>query len=168
MRNGYDLYGKLKTLKTWRDASGSPDVTTWNYDSSTGLLISKRDASDKGATYAYTPDGKLLTRTWARGVSTMYSHYLVTGELKKANYSDSTPDVSHTYNRMGKQKSVTDAAGSRVFNYSADLQLNSESVSGIYNNVMKRDYLMLRFKGRYLRATSHRMWCFEPIKLGLL
>jgi len=63
---------------------------------------------------------------------------------------------------------MTDAAGCWVFNYSADLQLDSEAVSGIYSNVMKRDYLMLRFKGRYLRATSHRMWYFEPIKLELL
>jgi len=55
-----------------------------------------------------------------------------------------------------------------VFNDSSDLQLDSEAVSGIYSNVMKWDYLMLRFKGRYLRATSHRMWCFESIKLGLL
>jgi len=58
---------------------------------------------------------------------------------------------------MGKQKSVTDAAGSRVFNYSADLQLDSESVSGIYSNVMKRDYLMLRLKGRYLK--QHLIEC---------
>ena len=69
---------------------------------------------------------------------------------------------------MGKQKSLTDALGSKVFNYSADLQLDSEAVSGIYSNVMKRDYLMLRFKGRYLGATSHWMGCFEPIKQGLL
>ena len=76
--------------------------------------------------------------------------------------------ANNTYNRMGKQKSLTDAVGSKVFNYSADLQLDSEMVSGIYSNVMKRDYLMLRFKGRYLRATFHRVWCFEPIKLGIL
>ena len=55
-----------------------------------------------------------------------------------------------------------------MFNDSSDLQLDSKSVSGIYSNVMKRDYLMLRFKGQYLRATSHRVWCFEPIKQGFL
>ena len=76
--------------------------------------------------------------------------------------------TTDTYNRMGKQKSVTDVAGSRVFYYSSDLQLDSAAVSGIYSNVMKRDYSTSGYKGRSLGATSHRMWCFEPIKLGLL
>jgi len=48
--------------------------------------------------------------------------------------------VSYTYNRMGKQKSVTDAAGSRVFDYTDNLQLDLKAASGIYSNVMKRDY----------------------------
>ena len=45
---------------------------------------------------------------------------------------------------------VTDAAGSRVFNYSDDLQLDSKAVSGIYSNVMKRDYSTSGYKGRYV------------------
>ena len=43
-----------------------------------------------------------------------------------------------------------------MFNYSDDLQLDSEAVSGIYSNVMKRDYSTSGYKGRSLGATSHR------------
>jgi hypothetical protein len=38
----------------------------------------------------------------------------------------------------------------RVFNYSSDLQLDSKSVSGIYNKVMKRDYSTSGFNGQYV------------------
>ena len=61
----YDEYGQMDTLKTWRDESGTPDTTTWEYEPSTGLLTQKRYADGKGPSYTYTPDGKLYTRTWA-------------------------------------------------------------------------------------------------------
>jgi len=56
----------------------------------------------------------------------------------------------------------------RVFNYSDDLQLDSESVSGIYSNVMKRDYSTSGYTGRILEARSHWMCYFKPIKQGVL
>ena len=36
----------------------------------TGLVTNKVYADGKGPTYTYTPDGKLATRTWARGIAT--------------------------------------------------------------------------------------------------
>ena len=40
-----------------------------------------------------------------------------------------------------------------MFNDSSDLQLDSEAASGIYSNVMKRDYSALGFKG----------YCFKTV-----
>ena len=45
-----------------------------------------------------------------------------------------------------------------MFNDSSDLQLDSKSVSGIYSNVMKRDYLRSDYEGRYVGATSHLIY----------
>jgi len=77
----YDNLGRMKTLRTKStlDGNGIPtntggNVTTWNYDSLRGWLISKRDAQNKGANYAYTSAGRLKTRTWARGNHTRYDY----------------------------------------------------------------------------------------------
>ena len=43
------------------------------------------------------------------------------------NYPDSTLDVEYTYDRLGRIKTVTDAAGSREYNCRAnDFRLNSD------------------------------------------
>jgi len=33
------------------------------------------------------------------------------------DYSDTTPDVATTYDRLGRQATVTDATGTRTFSY---------------------------------------------------
>ena len=43
------------------------DVTRWLRDEATGLVTNKVYADGKGPRYDYAPDGKLATRTWARG-----------------------------------------------------------------------------------------------------
>jgi len=40
----------------------------------------------------------LKTRTWERGTVTTYG-YNAAGDLTSIDYSDSTPDVAHTYYR---------------------------------------------------------------------
>ena len=60
-RSGADFNGE-----TWPSDAGDGDSTTWIYDESTGLLVQKLDAEYKGATYAYSAEGKLISRTWAR------------------------------------------------------------------------------------------------------
>ena len=46
----------------------------WLRDEASGCMTNKVYADGKGPTYAYTPDGKLATRTWARGSVTTYSY----------------------------------------------------------------------------------------------
>ena len=149
----YDSYGQTIQLKTYRADLNTSDITTWNYEAATGLLLSKTDASNKSTSYAYTTDSKLFTRTFARGVSTTYAYDSNTGEMLSVDYSDSTPDVAYTYNRLGQQKTITDALGSRTFAYNSNLQLESEAISGLYNKSIVRAYSSTGVIGRYSGIT---------------
>ena len=102
------------------------DRTAWLYDTATGLLTNKLYSDNHGPSYSYAPDGKLLTRTWARGVVTTYT-YDPAGQLTSVSYSDGTPGTSFTYNRLGQQSSITDATGTRTFTYNDALQLAAET-----------------------------------------
>ena len=114
----YDAYGRMAAMQTWRDENGAPDVTHWNYDPATGLLTNKVYADGLGPRYEYDPAGRLAKRTWARGVETDYS-YDALGQLVAIDYSDSTPDVAFTYDRLGRQLTVTDILGTRTNVYDA-------------------------------------------------
>jgi uncharacterized protein RhaS with RHS repeats len=51
--------------------------------------------------------------------------------VNSITYSDGTPAVTTTYDRMGKIASIVDAAGTRSFSYdTVSSQLNAESYSG--------------------------------------
>ena len=134
----YDRQGRLKTLTTWQDytpASHSGTgaaVTTWNYHAQRGWLETKRYQDNKGNDYTYTAAGRLHTRTWARTVGgaalvTTYGQDNA-GELSSIDYSDTTPDVTHVYDRAGRLLTTTDAAGTLTRSYYPDnLQLAGEA-----------------------------------------
>jgi RHS repeat-associated protein len=150
----YDDYGQRVTMKTyragtgwtgstWPGSPGTADTTTWAYDNATGTLTSKTDVSSEVVaytrTYTYTTRGQLKTRTWARGVTTTYNYSTTTAEQTGIDYSDSTPDLTYTYNRLGQTKQVIDATSAnstdyRTFNYSTtSTQLTSEDLpSGFF------------------------------------
>ena len=122
----YDAYGRMAAMKTWRDTNGAPDVTRWNFDEATGLLTNKVYADDQGPKYEYDAAGRLTKRIWVRGIQTEYA-YDTLGQLTNIEYSDGTPDVEVSYNRMGQQVAVTDGTGSRGFAYDSNLQLQQET-----------------------------------------
>lgn len=138
----YDSYGQRTELHTFRggqnwaasawppSTTGTADVTKWIYQESTGLLTQKQDAALKGPTYTYDELGRVKTRVWARGITCTYGYDANTGELLTINYTDSTPDVSFSYDRGGRQTNITDAAGShtRTFNVAGELQ--TEQIAG--------------------------------------
>lgn len=126
----YDWQGRVKTLKTWKNYAGNSGeaVTTWNYDVQRGWLIHKRYANSQGPSYAYTPAGRLASRTWVRGVVTSYD-YNNGGDLSEVTYSDSTPSVTHTYDRLGRPHTTSDAAGLLTRSYSEG-QLVGEAYTG--------------------------------------
>ncbi len=90
------------------------DTTQWLYDHATGLLTNKLYSDNLGPAYAYTPDGMLETRTWARGIVTTYGYTPVTRELVSIEYSDETPSVAFDYDRLGRQISAAQSGGMGV------------------------------------------------------
>ena len=142
----YDVHGRMIKIATTRNTTLDPatvdsledpslDVTQWNYDPATGLLVQKLYDDGKGPSYTYSPDGKLATRTWARGVVTEYG-YDALGSLLSVNYSDATPDVTYTYDRIGRQLSAIAAGVStNLFTYSTNtLELIAEVQNGVVIN----------------------------------
>lgn len=71
---GYDTWGRMASMTTFRDENGPGDTTRWQYDLATGLLTNKVYADGKGPAYVYDAAGHLTGRTWARGVSTAYRY----------------------------------------------------------------------------------------------
>lgn len=156
---GYNQYGEQTNMWTFRadaawngqdwPSSVTGDQTIWNYDPATGLLLLKTDAAGKAVTYNYSADGKLLRRTWARGLYTDYQ-YDSFGQLIGIDYSDSTPDITYTYNRLGKISTVTDATGVRNFTYNNTFDLINETINGIYNKAITRTHTTTGAKGKVL------------------
>ena len=113
-------------------------VSRTDYDTS-GLVTNKVYADGKGPTYTYTPDGKLATRTWARGTTTGYT-YDAWGNLTNTVYSDGTPPISLVYDAMGRQTNAVDAAGVATFTYDSFGSQIGETINGIYSKNIVRHY----------------------------
>ena len=133
----YDSQGRIKTMTTWQDFTGltGAATTTWNYNPNRGLLISKLDNSNQGPTFTYTDSGRIETRTWYRNtqnIVTTFKYHLsgneFSGDLHTIDYSDSTTDITFTYDRQGRQVTITDASGSRTLTYENG-QLKNETYS---------------------------------------
>lgn len=156
----YDSYGQQIGMKTyrsgntwggvsWPESALAGDLTTWVYDEASGLVKQKLDATLKSVDYTYTPDGKLLSRTWARGIVTNYNYDAATGQLLKVDYMDDTPDITYTYNRLGQLSTINDAAGIRSFSYDVALNRIGETITGIYDRTLSYHYAATGIKGRY-------------------
>jgi RHS repeat-associated protein len=129
----YDYAGRMQTMTNWSAFSGGSGsgarVTTWNYDVYRGFLTSKTDAVGLGPTYTYTAAGRLASRTWARGTNTAYA-YNSGGDLATVIYSDSTPSVTYTYDRQGRQSSVVCGSTTTSIAYDWANDVLGESYSG--------------------------------------
>lgn len=119
----YNSYGQLTEIHQYRNTSGTNKTTVkMLYDDESGLLEEKRHYSTtsayKATKYEYNDLDKVSKRIWARASGTLKTTYLYDSNerrLWKEDYSDSTPDVTYTYDRMGRVETVNDAAGTRKF-----------------------------------------------------
>jgi RHS repeat-associated protein len=59
--------------------------------------------------------------------STTYACDTAFGAMTNISYSDGTPSVSFTYDRLGRQTAITDATGTRTFAYNDAFQLAAET-----------------------------------------
>jgi RHS repeat-associated protein len=124
----YDDQNRLTNITTWRDASGGTGVTTMGrvYDSQRGWLTQRWNGVSDVTAYDYTAAGRVRSRTWARGVTTVYAY--VGGQLMGISYTDGTPNVTYQYDRPGRIHKVFDDAGVCTYTYESagDGRLDSE------------------------------------------
>ncbi len=99
-----------------------------------------------------------MTRQWSRGITTQYCYDHATGELLKADYSDATPDVERSYNRMGNLASVTDAAGVRTFCYDAHFNLTGETLG---DKTLSYTYSSTGVIGRYTGLADNHIYSYD-------
>ncbi|MCL1871754.1 MAG: (Fe-S)-binding protein, partial [Promicromonosporaceae bacterium] len=67
--------------------------------------------------------------------TTDYTYDTDTGELTQAAYSDGTPTLAYTYDRLGRIATVTDATGTRTFTYRpVDQKPENETLGALYDN----------------------------------
>ena len=122
----YDSQGRKKTMLTTGQAG--PATTTWTYQDTTGWLAGKTYPGGDSISYTFTNAGRLLTRNTGRGVMRTYAYDQggrPTGT--GTGYSDTTPAVTYTLNRLGQITSITDAAGIRTRSVATDGRLLSET-----------------------------------------
>ena len=151
----YDDHGRMTALYTLRDntiatntsylgfrvQSSGFDKTCWFYDEATGLLTNKSYADSSAVSYSYGTAGQLTRRTWARGLTADYSYDAV-GSLTNINYSDSTPDVTFSYDRLGRQK-LAHSVGvyTNSFAYDSHFQLTNETQVSVFGTPVRTNTL---------------------------
>ena len=150
----HDYAGRRKTMTTWQDHVGDSGkaVTIWNYHPQRGWVDSKQYDDGNGLSYTYHPSGKLHTRTWARGTVATYL-YNNAGQLSSIDYSDTTPDISYTHNRLGQRTQITQGGITTTKTYTAAGQLETEtytggplhglSITNSYDTLLRRERLQL-------------------------
>jgi RHS repeat-associated protein len=145
----YDYAGRMKTMTTWTNFAigGGAAVTTWNYDALRGFMTNKAYADGKGPCYTFTAAGRLKSRLWACGVSST-NFYDNAGGLVAVIYSDLTPGVTNSYDRLSRLITTFSGGTTDTMTYNdADEPLseafsggplNALSVTNGYDNLLRR------------------------------
>ena len=149
IKYGYNDFGDQTTLTTYHTANiahwsstslpggfntnSGASITTWTYDPSTGKLLAKIDSSGQRTDYAWNSAGLLQYREWSRlapnqsRLRTTYT-FDATGRLEQTTYNDATPPVTITYDRSGRQKTRTDAAGTHTFTHPSTSDITEQEI----------------------------------------
>lgn len=106
-------YNAAGQVTAYIDAAGARSTTT--YDEA-GRRASYTDTAGRTTTYAYDVAGLLTSVTQADGSVTTYAYDAV-GRRTGTDYSDTTPDISTTYDIAGRVTSIADAAGTTDYTY---------------------------------------------------
>ncbi|MEU9193191.1 FG-GAP-like repeat-containing protein [Streptomyces hundungensis] len=118
-------YNTAGDLTTRTDPNGH--TTTYGYDDA-GRQTSVTDPLGRQKTFGYDADGNRNRITNARGV-TATSNIDARGLPTAVSYSDTTPQVSATYDALGRRKTVIDATGTRTLAYDAAGRLTNVTPS---------------------------------------
>ncbi|MFJ3539051.1 FG-GAP-like repeat-containing protein [Streptomyces sp. NPDC090109] len=106
-------YNTVGDLATRKDPNGH--TTTYSYDDA-GRPTTVTDPLGRTGTVGYDPDGNLVTATNARGV-TATSTVDARGSATAVSFSDNTPQITTTYDALGRRKAISDATGTRALSY---------------------------------------------------
>ena len=69
-------------------------------------------------------DRLLVPEYGGQPLTTTYTYDPATGELSLIDYSDATPDITFAYDRLGRQKEIVDALGTRTFGETKGTPIN--------------------------------------------
>ncbi len=133
----YDYAGRALTLTT-QPGTGAAAVTAWSYHSTTGRLLSKAHAANSGTeSYTWSAGGRAITKTNARGNVTGYFYGSATlgtvagaGDLTDVTYTDATPAIAYTFDRLGRMNTATRGGITRTVSLTLHGQQESESRTG--------------------------------------
>ncbi|MDA3798548.1 MAG: RHS repeat-associated core domain-containing protein [Kiritimatiellae bacterium] len=154
-------------MKTFANPN-DPAETEWLYDYPTGLLTNKVYDDGNGTSYTYYPNGKLYTRTWARGV-TSTNLYTGCGELLQVDYSDDTVSKTYTYTRLGQIGTVADGGCSvaRIYDVCFSLNLAYETIIDFSNFKFTSTYYNYDENGRSMGYSVGDTYYGSPLKSDL-
>ena len=135
----YDDADRMTGLTTFREDAGDittdptgrtdGDLTTWNYDDATGLLVRKTYADATHEDTTYNALNLKSTLTDARGIVTTWGYNLKKGVNTSVSYSDSTPGIQYAYNYLNQLMRVTDASGTRTISYNQYSEPDTDSIT---------------------------------------
>ena len=135
----YDDADRMTGLTTFREDAGDittdptgrtdGDLTTWNYDDATGLLVRKTYADATHEDTTYNALNLKSTLTDARGIVTTWGYNLKKGVNNSVSYSDTTPGIQYAYNYLNQPTRVTDASGTRTISYNQYSEPDSEAIT---------------------------------------
>lgn len=114
---GYDLAGNLETVTT-------PMGKIYDYDhDKSGRVTAVKTPGGRVTGYAYTWDGLVDTMTLPAG-SIKYT-YDRAGRTTKVDYSDTTPDLTYTYDGAGQIKTASNGTSTATYGYDTAGRVNS-------------------------------------------
>ena len=121
----YDSNGQLA-----RQTTPTGAATTYAYDRS-GRLV-REDKPVGRWTHSYDPNGNRTLTVTANGNATttvgdgqITTTYDALDQPTKIDYSDTTPDVTYTYDALGRRTRMVDGTGTRTYTYDALDRLTS-------------------------------------------
>ena len=156
--------------------NGSRTVTTTNPDGSStvnayqyGRLqsVTRKDSGGSQVSqtvYTYDAFGRVASTTDARNGATTYT-YNNAGDLQTIDYSDTTPDVSYTYDRRGRRLTAVCNGITTTWTYNDANQPLTESYSGgtlaglsmnwVYDNKLRLSTLTAKNGASTLQTASY-------------
>lgn len=150
-KRAYSAYGEMTELHTFRGGTnwqtsawptsntGTADVTKWNYQESTGLLLDKEDAKNRKTIFTYDFANRVLTKTWQRtnGTSSVtstntYNRY---GDVIGIAYSDGTPSVTlSNWIVLAQPTTTIDGDGTNTLAFDVIGRVTSHALNGVSNS----------------------------------